>query len=92
MKIRYFLYAVVAFLVGVSLACLVSYATDRIQSDLPKQQAPVETTSAVSTTVSTEKTKNCGCCAERRERIQKMKRQARERRLAKQQALNGNPP
>ena len=92
MKIRYFLYAVVAFLVGVSLACFVSYATDRIHSDPPKQQAPVETASVVPTTVSTEKTKNCGCCAERRERIQKMKQQARERRQAKQQTPNGNPP
>ncbi|MDE0323109.1 MAG: hypothetical protein OXN27_04240 [Candidatus Poribacteria bacterium] len=92
MKIRYCFYAVVAFLVGVSLACLVSYATDRIHNDPPKQQAPVEMTSAVPTTVSIEKKKNCGCCAERRERIEKMKRQARERRLAKQQVLNGNPP
>ncbi len=92
MKIRYCLYAIVAFLVGISLACLVSYATDRIHSDLPKQQAPVEATPAVPTAVAAEKKKSCGCCAERRERIEKMKRQARERRLAKQQVLNGNPP
>ena len=92
MKSRYCLYAIVAFFVGVSLACFVSYATDRIHSDPPKQQASVETTSVMPTPVAAETTKNCGCCAERRERIEKMKRQARERRLAKQQTLNGNPP
>ena len=92
MKIRYFLYAIVAFFVGVSLACFVSYATDRIQNDPPKQQAPVETTAVVPTPITTAKKKNCGCCAERRERIQKMKRQARERRQAKQQTLNGSSP
>lgn len=33
----------------------------------------------------------CGCCTERKERIQKMIQQARERRLAKQAAVSTNP-
>lgn len=86
MKIRYFLYAIVAFLVGVSLACFVGYATDTWHSNAPKQQVPVETTSAVTTTVAAEKKKNCGCCAERRERLREQIRKARERKNAVGQA------
>ncbi len=50
---------------------------------------PAKTTVTI-TTVSTPKTDNCGCCAERRVRLQRQKQQAREREQKRQQIAGVN--
>lgn len=92
MKIRHFLFGIVAFAVGTFLACLVGYATDTLQSDTPKQQAPMDTMPPALTTPATAKKKNCGCCTEHRARIQEKIQQERARRQVEQQVVNANSP
>ena len=92
MKIRHGIYSVAAFFVGILLAVVVGHTTGTLQHDGPKQKAAtIQTTMAEAATSGTEK-KNCGCCAERRERIEKMIQQARERRLAKQRTVSTSTP
>lgn len=92
MKIRHGIYSVAALFIGILLAVIVSHTTGTPQRDTPKQKAAtIQTTMAEAATSSTEK-QNCGCCTERRERIQKLIQQARERRQAKQQTVSTSPP
>ena len=92
MKIRHGIYSIAALFAGIFLAVVVGYTTSTPQRNMPKQQAAtIQTTRAEAATSSTEK-KNCGCCAERRERIQKLIQQARERRQAKQRTVSTSSP
>ena len=92
MKIRHGIYSIVALFVGILLAVVVGYTTSTPQRDMPKQQAATIQTTRTEAATSGTKKKNCGCCAERRERIEKMIQQARERRQAKQRSVSTNHP
>ncbi len=93
MKIRMGLYSIAAFSVGILLAAVVGWTTDSSQRKIEKQRAVIQTQVTAAESVAAEPLKkNCGCCAERRERIQKLIQQARERRQAKQQNINTKTP
>ena len=78
MKARHLLFAVVLLTVVGIAAAFIGYATDMLPMRPPKPPAPMETTtSAVST-----KKKTCGCCAERRAKLQKYIERARARKKA----------
>lgn len=92
MKIRYGIYSIAAFFFGILLAVVVGHTIGIPQRDVRKQKAAIiQTTTAEAATSGTEK-KNCGCCSKRRERMEKMIQQARERRLAKQRTISTNTP
>lgn len=88
MRDTHFLYGIATFALLAMLAGLIIYATDSLPTHTPQQQAPMETVVPLSTASTTGTKKSCGCCAERRERLQKRIREARERRKAAQQTVN----
>ena len=78
MRARHLLYAVVLLTIVGIAAAFIGYATDLRPMHPPKPPTPMETTtSAVST-----KKKTCGCCAERRAKLQKYIERARARKQA----------
>lgn len=78
MRARHLLYAVVLLTIVGIAAAFIGDATDLRPMRPPKQPAPMETTtSAVST-----KKKTCGCCAERRAKLEKYIERARARKQA----------
>lgn len=78
MQAKHFLYAIALLAVVGVAAAFIGYATDTLPMHQPKSQAPMgPTTSAVST-----KKKTCGCCAERRAKIQEYIERARARKKA----------
>jgi hypothetical protein len=92
MKIRHCIYSIAALFVGILLAVVVGYTTGTPQRDVPKQQAATIQTTTVKAATSGTVEKNCGCCAERRERIQQLIRRSRERRQAKQRTVSTSTP
>ena len=88
MKNIHLLYGITTFAVVGILACFIGYAASTHPTHIPKQQAPV-VTSTVKTETAVKKQKNCSCCAERlialRIKMQKA-REAREVRKRQQVA------
>ncbi len=93
MKIRHGIYSIAAFSLGILLAAVVGYTTGTPQPNITEPQATVQTQTTASEVVTVDTLKKkCGCCTERRERIQKMIQQARERRQAKKPKITANAP
>ena len=97
MRKTYLFYGLITLAVVALITGVISYATKTHPTQKEARQIPVKTT--MTTVTSTEKKitpivkkKSCGCCAERRERIQKIIQQARVHREAKQQTLNEGTP
>lgn len=85
---RYFLYGIGIIAVIGILACVIGYT---LPAQTPTQKAALEavtTTAEVTakTTVTTRKKSSCGCCAERRARLEKLRQQAQARKQAREQA------
>ncbi len=68
------------------LAVFVAYATGTLPMHTPHRQAPVNPVIPEVAPTSSVTKKSCGCCAEQKARIQKLIREARERKRAARQA------
>ena len=77
-------YGIAAFAVIGIFACFVGSTTDTLHTDTPKQSESVEVTSSAVITPPAAKRESCGCCTERKARIEKNIRQERERKSAPQ--------
>ena len=82
------LYGIAALALLVMLAVFIVSATDMLPTQTPRQQMPVvETGIPAATPAPTVKKKSCGCCAERRARLQKKIQAARERRRQQEETV-----
>lgn len=74
------LYGIAALALLVMLAVFIVSATDMLPTQTPRRQVLEETSVSPKTPVPAVKKKSCGCCAERRARLEKKIQAARERR------------
>ena len=81
MKDTHFLYSISAFAVVGILVCLIGYTTDPHRMRTPKQRTLRAATP--STTETSGKKKNCGCCTERVRELRIKLQKAREAREAR---------
>ena len=92
MNKRHFLYGIMAIAIVGILAVLIGYTTDSRSAQTIEQSAavntpiPAEAKTPTATDTSTVKEKSCGCCAERKTRLEKKIQAARARKLARQQS------
>lgn len=74
------LYGIAAIALLVMLAVFIVSATDILPTQTPRRQVLEETSVSPKTSAPAVKKKSCGCCAERRARLEKKIQAARERR------------
>lgn len=92
MSKRHLLYGIMAIAIVGILAVVIGYTTDSRPAQTIEQSGAVNTSipaaakTSTATDTSTVKEKSCGCCAERKARLEKKIQAARARKLARQQA------